>query len=275
MLIPSYIRPDDLKVTLEKTALQNYPDFEIVVIDDGTPGDSILDVCRQFPMVSYVRTPHNLGLIGARNFGSACCLGEYILNLDDDSWLEENNGLAQIVDIMENNPQIGVLALNIKAHGQLLWPSDAQSQPIRTYKGCGNVYRAAILPIIGPYVSEFRRQGEEVERSLRIYDAGYEVRSAPSICAVHMHSSINRNMPKHVAMEAVNYLRREVLRAPLWLLPIGLGRAVRYAILNRKHMDVALYFEELLGTRAPLLSLVRKYRTPVKTSTYFHSLRLR
>lgn len=275
VLIPSYVRAVDLRTTLSHTVAQRYRDKEIIVVDDGTPDSTILDTVKQFPSVTYLRTPANLGLIGARNYGAARCTGEFIVNLDDDSWLEDDSGLDLIVSFMREHPRTGVAALNIRLLGEgYLWRLDSDSIRLRTYKGCGNVYRQEVIRAAGEYICEFYRQGEEVERSLRIMDAGFEIRSAPGIRVFHAQSPINRNRARHLTFEAANYLRKELIRAPFWLLPLGCARALRFAVRHGREIDRELYFSELFGTRVPLLEFVLRYRAPVSTRTYFAALAL-
>lgn len=275
VLIPSYLRAQDLCTTLRHTVDQLYCEREIIVVDDGTPDDTIFNIVQRFPGVTYLRTPENLGLIGARNYGAAHCTGEFILNLDDDSWLEDNNGLDLIISFMRAHPRTGVAALNIRLVDKgYLWPIGSTTIRLRTYKGCGNVYRREALAAAGDYIREFYRQGEEVERSLRIMEAGFEIRSAPAIRIFHAQSPINRNSARHLAFEAANYLRKELIRAPFWLLPFGFARAVRFALRHWRELDGKLYFSELFGKRVPLLTFVRRYRAPVRTATYFAALSL-
>ncbi|UPJ78945.1 glycosyltransferase family 2 protein [Bradyrhizobium sp. 183] len=275
ILIPSYLRADDLRTTLRRSIVQSYSNKEIVVVDDGTPGSTIKDAVSEFPGAIYLRTPKNLGLIGARNYGAAHCTGEFILNLDDDSWLEDDNGLELIVQFMRQYPRTGVGALNIGLPDiGYLWPPNSGSALLPTYKGCGNVYRREAITAAGEYISEFYRQGEEVERSLRIMDAGFEIRSVPGVKVFHAQSIVNRNLPRHLAFEAANCMRKELIRTPLWLLPFGCLRALRFAVRHLREMDRKLYVSELFGIRVPLLSFVRRYRAPVSTSTYLTALKL-
>lgn len=60
---------------------------EVVVIDDcGTE-----DAASALPdSARVVRTPHNLGLSGARNYGASLATGKYLLFLDADDMLAEN-----------------------------------------------------------------------------------------------------------------------------------------------------------------------------------------
>lgn len=275
VLIPSYCRTDDLINTLERTLQQDYGAYEIVVIDDGTPGDAIQQAVERFPTVRYIRLAQNVGLIGARNLGAAECVGDYILNLDDDSWLVDNDAMGKIVRFMDDNQDVGVAALNIGLKDQdYAWPATAPSVPVRVYTGCGNVYRRAIIARVGGYIEEFYRQGEELERSLRIFDAGYRVVTLPAVRVFHNESQINRNPSRNLALEAANYLRRELLRAPLVLLPVAAARAIRFAIVHRRSLDWTVYWREVAGKRVPLVRLLRARRKPVRIGTYLLCLKL-
>lgn len=276
VLIPSYCRTDDLVNTVERTLQQDYDSYEIVVIDDGTPGDAIMRAMSDYPMVRCVKLAQNVGLIGARNRGAAMCSGDFILNLDDDSWLEDNDAMTRIVRFMDENPTVGVAALNIGLNDSgYLWRPTQQSAPVRNYIGCGNVYRRAIISKVGGYIEEFYRQGEELERTLRIIDCGYVVVTLPEVRVFHNESKINRNVRRNMAFEAANYLRRELLRAPLILVPLAIFRALRFAIINRRKLDWTAYRQEILGRRAPMIQLIRERRKPVRLSTYFLCLKLR
>lgn len=275
VLIPSYLRPDDLEKTLTMTLRQNYPDTEIIVVDDGTPDAAIEKIVVTFPNVTYIRTPHNIGLIAARNFGALCCSGEFIINLDDDSWLEGDGDIAKIVDFLHTHPDCGVAALNIGLKNRgYLWPADAAPTAQRTYKGCGNVYRRQVIDLVGGYMEEFQRQGEEVERSLRIMDVGYRILSFPAVRVFHAQSAINRNQAKNLAFETANIVRRELIRAPWWLMPVGLARAIRFAARHWRSLDIAVLKSELMGDRVPTISFVIQNRKPVNSWTYLRALTL-
>jgi GT2 family glycosyltransferase len=270
ILIPCYGRPNELRDALRHVLLQDFEDLEVIVVDDGTPNDSIREVVDEFPTVQYRRPPKNLGLIGARNFGAELCQGEYIINLDDDSWFIETDGVSKSVAIMDSDPTIGVLALNIGLRGTgYRWELDLAPDCMPFYTGCGNVYRRSILAKVGPYMAEFWRQGEESERSMRIMDAGYKILSAPSIRVFHDQSPINRDPAKHIALTAVNYLRRELLRAPIYALPYGVGRAFLWMLRRRKSLSWMVFWQEIWHKQRPLTLFLGSLRRPVKSQTYW------
>lgn len=71
---------------------QTYPDFEAIVVDDGSQDGSHLR-CQAFaqtdPRFSIYPIAH-CGLSGARNFGLSKIKGAYVGFLDADDWLEDD-----------------------------------------------------------------------------------------------------------------------------------------------------------------------------------------
>jgi len=71
--------------TLDSLAAQSFGDFELVVVDDASPDDT-LAVLRAFgdPRVTIIETPANAGPVRARNRAFAAARGRYIAALDQD-----------------------------------------------------------------------------------------------------------------------------------------------------------------------------------------------
>jgi glycosyltransferase involved in cell wall biosynthesis len=72
---------------IESVLAQNYPDLDIIVIDDGST-DGSLDVIRSFGSRVRWETGHNRGACAARNAGLALAQSEYVLFLDADDYIE-------------------------------------------------------------------------------------------------------------------------------------------------------------------------------------------
>ncbi len=275
-MIPCYGRPDDLRRTLRETRRQTYCSFETVIIDDGTPDDTVAMAAREFPECRYVRLAANVGLIGARNQGAAQCRGEYIVNLDDDSWLVEPDALTQIVTFLDKNTHVAVAALNVRQPASgLAWPLDKMPFPSGNYSGGGNVQRRAVTLKIGGYIAEFVRQGEELEHTMRIIDAGYAIMALPGIEVFHNESAVNRNIRRIRTFEAVNLLRREALRAPAVLLPLGVTLFFKFIVVHYRGIDWSLMARLLFSAPSSMATLIRKYRKPVQVASYLKCLRLR
>jgi glycosyltransferase involved in cell wall biosynthesis len=86
VIIPTYNRATALAEAIESVMAQDYHDFEILVVDDGS-SDSTTEILQTFPEVLVVRQEHR-GVSAARNAGIARASGLLIAFLDsDDLWL--------------------------------------------------------------------------------------------------------------------------------------------------------------------------------------------
>lgn len=75
-----------LRDTLRSVLLQEMPDLETIVVDDGSEDGSPALVEREFPAVHLVRSAR-LGPSGARNVGTRLSTGQFIQYLDADDLL--------------------------------------------------------------------------------------------------------------------------------------------------------------------------------------------
>jgi glycosyltransferase involved in cell wall biosynthesis len=104
VVIPTYNRCEFLKEAIDSVRSQNFADFEIIVVDDGSTdktrgllsayGDQIITVYQE-----------NKGVSAARNAGISIATGTYIAFLDsDDMWLPEK--LSCQVDFFVSHPEV-------------------------------------------------------------------------------------------------------------------------------------------------------------------------
>jgi glycosyltransferase involved in cell wall biosynthesis len=102
VIIPTYNRGWVLREAIDSVLAQDFKDFELIVVDDGSTDNTplILDSYHQELMV--IRQP-NKGVSAARNRGIAAASGRLIAFLDsDDFWLPRK--LSEQVDFFNSNP---------------------------------------------------------------------------------------------------------------------------------------------------------------------------
>lgn len=68
---------------------QDYKDFEVIVVDNGSKDDTVSFIKENYPRVSLIENKENLGAAKARNQGIKIAHGEWILTLDCDVVLEK------------------------------------------------------------------------------------------------------------------------------------------------------------------------------------------
>lgn len=93
VIVPVYkIKEDYLNACVKSVLEQTLDDFELILIDDGSP-DFCGEICdlisRQDSRVTVVHQ-ENKGVSSARNAGMALAKGDYILFLDADDALQKN-----------------------------------------------------------------------------------------------------------------------------------------------------------------------------------------
>ncbi|QQA44724.1 glycosyltransferase family 2 protein [Pelagovum pacificum] len=108
IIVPAYNVASTIEETLASLLAQTHPEYEIIVVDDGSRDDTP-EIATRFARNPKVRVIHqpNRGLAGARNTGIAAARGEIIGFCDaDDHWLPEK--LARHVAHFERAPEVGV-----------------------------------------------------------------------------------------------------------------------------------------------------------------------
>ena len=117
VVIPCYNQAHFLGEAIESVLSQSYPNFEILVVDDGSTDDTS-EVATRYPRVRCIRQ-ENRGLAGARNTGIGHARGEYLVFLDaDDRLLPE--ALEAGVRELEAHPECAFVSSrcdNIAADG--------------------------------------------------------------------------------------------------------------------------------------------------------------
>lgn len=113
ILVTTYNGARFIAETIDCVLAQSFTDFELLVVDDGST-DTTLDIlagCRD-PRLRVVRTPRNLGVVGARNFGFVQLRGRYVATLDHDDLWRPTRLEAGIV-LLEANPNLDFVGTRV------------------------------------------------------------------------------------------------------------------------------------------------------------------
>ncbi|HVV71198.1 MAG TPA: glycosyltransferase, partial [Verrucomicrobiae bacterium] len=232
IVVASYNGERTLKACLDSLQQQRYPDYEVILVDDGST-DTTPQIAFLNPQVRYLRLERNLGLSAARNAGIAAASGEIIAFTDadcraDEDWLYYLVGALLTSDFVGMGgpnllpPDDSVVAAAVMAspggpaHVML---TDRQAEHI---PGCNMAFFKWALSEVGGFDPVFRKAGDDVDLCWRLQQAGYKIGFSPAAMVWHYRRST-----------VSEYLRQQH----------GYGEAE--ALLVRKHPE---YFNSLGGS---------------------------
>lgn len=181
VVVCTYNGSRTLGETLESLRKLEYPDYEVIVVDDGSK-DNCSEIASRFD-VRLIRT-ENRGLSSARNTGMEAAVGEIVAYIDDDAY-PDPHWLHYLAATFMNTSHVGVGGPNLAppedgpiakcvAHAPggpihvLLSDHEAEHLP-----GCNMAFRRSALMAIGGFDTQFRIAGDDVDVCWRLQEQGW------------------------------------------------------------------------------------------------------
>jgi glycosyltransferase involved in cell wall biosynthesis len=245
IIIPCFRQAHFLNECVGSLLAQTMPDWEAVIVNDGSPDNSREVACRlmeQDPRVRYVERP-NGGLSAARNTGVDAAQGKLLLFLDSDDWLDES-ALARHLTVRE-----GAIENLVTVSGWWELPApDGVTEAFAAPSFCGAplhqylsrnqapchahmVPRAAVLESGGFKPS--LRSHEDWDLWIRLAAAGMRFASVPAQIAFYrkLPNSMSTNLrrmyrtsrrvlrdaPRHRSCRVCRHIVREGIVSSCWL----------------------------------------------------------
>jgi glycosyltransferase involved in cell wall biosynthesis len=123
IIVPVYNVAPYIKKCLQSILDQTYPNFEVIVVDDGSP-DNSLQIVEAFtdPRIKTYSKP-NGGLSDARNFGLQRCRGDFVCFVDSDDWVHPDYLSDMLQRVLETRADLVICGFsqeNISPDEQLV-----------------------------------------------------------------------------------------------------------------------------------------------------------
>ncbi len=100
---------------LESLRKITYPNIEIIVVDNASPGDNPDSIKLKYPEIILIKSSENLGFAGGNNLGIEKSTGDYLLFINNDT--EVPSGfLEPLVDFCQLHPEAGMISPKIRYH---------------------------------------------------------------------------------------------------------------------------------------------------------------
>ncbi len=220
MVVCTHNGQETLHECLERVGGLAYPDFETIVVCDGTR-DRSAQIAGEHGAV-VVETDHR-GLSHARNAGIACATGEIVAFLDDDAY-PDADWLHYLAAGFREERYAGVGGPNIPPDDGSLLASCVAAAPggpihvlisdreAEHVPGCNMAFRKSALDEMGGFDERFWAAGDDVDICWRLQEAGKTL--GFSAGAVVMHR--RRDSVRRYLKQQYGYGKAEALLERKW-----------------------------------------------------------
>ncbi len=108
IIIPVYNSAHYLKKCLDSVVCQTFSDLQIICVDDGSTDDSwkILSKYAKIDKRFEMFRKNNEGVSEARNYGLSKAVGEYLMFVDSDDWIDEKTCELAIDKMQKTNSDV-------------------------------------------------------------------------------------------------------------------------------------------------------------------------
>ena len=190
IIILNWNRKDDVQETLTNLKRQSYNNIEIIVVDNGSTDDSLNMLEIDFPYITVIALPINIGCEDGNNVGILNANGEILLFLDSDAGIEDD-GVTKLLESFNEDKSVGIV------EPRIIRPSDNSiyNEPKywgHKFVGCVVAFRASVFTDIGLRPGEYFIYASEPDISLRAIEHGYKIVHRSDVIGEHRESPTAR-----------------------------------------------------------------------------------
>lgn len=209
----------------------NYPDFEVIFVDNGSTDGSLEYVKDNFKNDSRLRFVENAGSVGpavGRNRGAKIAKGDYLVFLDNDI-RADNNFISGLIRVLVNDNSIGAAQAkllrmdsdnlydcagdNIGPLGFLIERARGARDTgqfdfitdILSAKSAASIIRRDLFEKIGGFDEDYYMYLEETDLSWRVWLAGFRVVFIPGAVVFHAYNTPKKDFRRYYSKYIVRY----------------------------------------------------------------------
>ena len=207
---------EDTVECLESLKDIDYPNYEIIVVDNGSTDGSCDFLKANFPYVRLIENNENLGFAEGNNCGIRQASGKYVLLLNNDV-VVDRYFLKELVNVAESDPAIGAVGAVAyyyddpqriwQAAGMISWNrgririvgrnevDEGQFNEVTEVDyvpGCSMLVRRELFERVGYLDPKYFVYYDETDWCIRAQRAGYRVLYAPRAKVWHKVSASSK-----------------------------------------------------------------------------------
>jgi hypothetical protein len=250
IIIVNYNGKHLLTSCLEAILRQEYKNFEVIVVDNGSSDGSVHFIQEQFSWVRLITLEKNTGFTGGNIEGMRHANGEWIVLLNNDALLC-TDWLGIMISALESGPELGLCASRLVIEGTHLL--DAAGDAFTTaFSGtkvgerhdfeeygerrlvpgacaAAAIYRRSMLDDIGFLDEDFFLNHEDTDLNMRAWLSGWKCLYVPEAMVWHkVSSTIGRMSDTSVYYFARNSLWVWIKNTPTFFMLRYLHHRILY-----------------------------------------------
>ena len=204
---------------LDSVSQLDYPNFKIIVFDNGSVNDSVIKIKENYgSSIILLESPQNLGFAGGNNLSLEYLKElnpDYIFFLNNDTIIEKNV-LSILIEQAVTDPNIGILTPKIYFYNpnlshEIIWYGGSKLNLMlgKTFmvgyrkknherynkisyvdfiSGCSMLVKADVLDQIGGFDPDYFNIFEDADFCVRAKQKNYKLLYVPKACVYHKES---------------------------------------------------------------------------------------
>ncbi len=229
VVVPSHIRADLLRPCLASVVKYAPPRTELIVVDDGSPGEIVSRAARTFAGVRVIRHGRSRGFCAAANAGIYASAAPVVELLNDDAevtegwadsalrWFADERVAAVAPLVLQNDPlrrEMGSRPLIDSAGDEYDRGGFARKRgrdethagrfatgSVFSASACAAFYRRDAVIRAGGFPEHFKAYFEDVDLAFRLRKLGHEIVHEPGAVVWHRVSSSYGKRPSRRVLE--------------------------------------------------------------------------
>ncbi len=287
IIIPVWNGREYLRDCLDAVLAQDYPDFEVIAVDNASTDGSADFVAEQYPDVRLILYEENRGFAKACNAGLCSASGEVLILLNQDTEVQLG-WLTALIKVLRSDPQVGIVGgkalypdgriqhagghIDMRGagvhygHGDVDMGQHDQRREVDYVTGAGLAITRQAYDLIGPLDEGFSpAYYEDVDWCYRASEVGFRVVYVPQAVMIHEETS---SLARPHSYEGMYLPQRNRLRFVLkhwptdrlldeflphetaWLQTLDEGGERLVAVMHRVYLFHLLHLQSTLRARA-------------------------
>ena len=214
-----------LTAALSSLTKQNFKDFEVIVVNNGSTDDTqkvLVSFKNELPL-NIISFPENIGITKARQEALLKSAGEYIAILDDDDEWVEADKLKKQTQFLDSHADYVLIGGGIKAGGKLRLRPESDPQIKSSMLLRNNFFTSTVMfrrdaaIKAGGFIYDGVDFAEDYDLWLRLGKKG-KMYNFPQVFTAYTQTSYNKARFKDFLRKQLSLINREKASYPwFWL----------------------------------------------------------